>query len=98
MPSSLINGCSDDRDCCCCSLFSINPAKVQDFFRNEDSLKENPANIQEFFTFSAKKGFSAHKSCINAGFFNNANKNGNNDALLHYYWITRLFQLTKVGL
>jgi len=50
-------------------------------------LKVNPANIQEFYVFSAKKRASAHKSCINAGFFENGNKIGKNDVLLHHYWI-----------
>jgi len=64
-----------------------NPAKVQDFSRIEDNLKVNPAKMQEFFAFSAKKGSSAHKSCTNAGFFNKGNKIEKNDVLLHHYWI-----------
>jgi len=61
----------------------INPVKVHHFFRIEASLKENPANIQEFLAFTAKKGSNAHKSCINAGYFKNRNKNEKNDVLLH---------------
>jgi len=67
------------------SLLRINPAKVQDFFGIYYNLKENPANIQDFFTFSAKKRAVAHKSCINAGFFENGNKVGKNDVLLHHF-------------
>jgi len=65
--------------------FWINPAKVQDFYRIKDSLRANPAKVQEFFTISAKKETSVHKSCINAGFFNNRNKIGKYDVLLHHF-------------
>jgi len=68
-----------------CNLFRINPAKVHDFSRTAVNLREIPANIQEFNNFSGKKGVSAHKSCINAGFFNNGNKFVKNDVLLHHY-------------
>jgi len=63
-------------------LLTINPAKVQDFYRVEGNLEGNPANIQEFYAFSVKMGSSAHKSCINAAFFNNGNKTGKNDVFL----------------
>jgi len=66
-------------------MLTINPAKVQDFYRNEYSLRENPANIQEFYAFSVKRGSSAHKSCINAGFFNKGSKIGKNDVLSQDY-------------
>jgi len=37
-------------------------------------LEGNPANIQDFYTFSAKKESNAHKSCIIAGILKNGNK------------------------
>jgi len=46
----------------------INPAKVHHFFRIEGSLKEVPANIQDFLTFSAKKEAIPQKSCTFAGY------------------------------
>jgi len=43
--------------------------------------------VQDFLTFSAKKGAIAHKSCIViAGFFKNRTKIGNNDVFLHHFW------------
>jgi len=53
-------------------------------------LKGNPANIQEFLTFSAKRGAIAHKSCIIAGFFDKRYKTRKNDVFLHHYWISPL--------
>jgi len=50
-------------------------------------LWEIPANIQDFYTFSAKMGACAHISCINAGFFKNGNKIEKYNVLLHHYWI-----------
>jgi len=65
-------------------LLRINPVKVHHFFRIEANLEGNPANIQEFLTFSAKKGAIAYKSCTIAGFYNNSNKNGKNDVFSHH--------------
>ena len=48
-------------------------------------MKDNPANIQEFYSFSAKKGSIAQKSCIIAGIYNNENKTGKNDVFLHHF-------------
>jgi len=36
----------------------MNPAKVHHFSRIKASLKGNPANVQEFQTFSAKKALA----------------------------------------
>jgi len=61
---------------------------VHHFFEIDYCLKENPAKVQDFLTFSAKKGFMAHKSCIIAGFFRNIHKIGKNDVFLHHFWIS----------
>jgi len=53
-----------------------------------EQFEGNPANIQEFSPFSAKKGSIAQKSCIFAGFFKNSNKLGKNDVFLHHFWIS----------
>jgi len=45
--------------------------------------------------FRLNRGSSAHKFCINAGIFNNGNKIGNNDTLLHHYWIGKEFGLAN---
>jgi len=64
---------------------SICPAKVHHFFRIEAGLKENPANLHEFLTFTAKKEVFVHKSCIIAGFYNNRRITGKNDVFSHYF-------------
>jgi len=68
-------------------VLPINPAKVHDFPRIEGSLKEFPANVQEFLSFLSKKRAIAHKSCIIAGFFNYGSKTGKNDVFSHHFWI-----------
>jgi len=68
---------------------TIDAAKVHHFLRIEANLKRNPANIQEFLTFSAKKWYIANKSCRIAGFCKYGNKNKKNDVFLHHYWIHR---------
>jgi len=61
-------------------------------------LKGNPANIQDFLTFSAKKEPIAQKSCIIAGIFKNSNKIGKNDVFMHHFFIVKKKRLISMGM
>jgi len=63
----------------------INPANVHHFSWIEASLKGNPANMQEFLTFSSKKKINTHKSCIIAGYCFYRDKIRKNDVFLHHF-------------